>query len=79
MYSPSRQPRYYSATIIRMSGVKDNSTVIWLAAVVASVNFLFTIVGVYLVEKVGRRILTLGSLSGLSNKIMFRPWLVVFR
>ena len=57
--------RYYSATIIRMSGVQDNSTVIWLAAVVAFCNFLFSLVGLYLVEKVGRRILTLGSLLGL--------------
>ncbi|XP_038069669.1 proton myo-inositol cotransporter-like [Patiria miniata] len=62
---------YYSATIIRMSGVKDNSTVIWLAAVVGFVNFLFTFVGVYLVDRLGRRILTLGSLSGVTFSHMF--------
>ncbi|XP_033646843.1 proton myo-inositol cotransporter-like isoform X1 [Asterias rubens] len=62
---------YYSATIIRMSGVQDNSTVIWLAAVVAFCNFLFSLVGLYLVEKVGRRILTLGSLLGVAFSLSF--------
>ncbi|XP_075783516.1 proton myo-inositol cotransporter isoform X2 [Pelodiscus sinensis] len=55
---------YYSATILQMSGVQDDSLAIWLAAVTAFTNFLFTLVGVWLVEKVGRRKLTLGSLTG---------------
>ena len=61
-------PRYYSATIIQMSGVRDTSTIIWLAAATASVNCLFTFVGLYLVEKIGRRKLTLGSLLGRSTR-----------
>ena len=56
--------RYYSATIIRMAGVEDASTAIWLAAVTAFVNFLFTFVGLFLVDRIGRRPLTLGSLTG---------------
>ncbi|CAH1264508.1 SLC2A13 [Branchiostoma lanceolatum] len=56
---------YYSASIIKMAGVQDDSMAIWLAAVTAFVNFLFTAVGVYLVEKVGRRILALGSMAGV--------------
>ncbi|XP_078250508.1 proton myo-inositol cotransporter isoform X3 [Pogona vitticeps] len=55
---------YYSATIMQMSGVQDDRLAIWLAAVTAFTNFLFTLVGVWLVEKVGRRKLTLGSLAG---------------
>ncbi|XP_053572564.1 proton myo-inositol cotransporter [Bombina bombina] len=55
---------YYSATILQMSGVNDDSMAIWLAAVTAFTNFSFTLVGVWLVEKVGRRKLTLGSLAG---------------
>ncbi|KAM4677067.1 proton myo-inositol cotransporter isoform 2-T2 [Discoglossus pictus] len=55
---------YYSATILQMSGVNDDSLAIWLAAVTAFTNFSFTLVGVWLVEKVGRRKLTLGSLIG---------------
>ncbi|XP_062990204.1 proton myo-inositol cotransporter [Elgaria multicarinata webbii] len=55
---------YYSATILQMSGVQDDRLAIWLAAVTAFTNFIFTLVGVWLVEKVGRRKLTLGSLAG---------------
>ncbi|XP_019489263.1 PREDICTED: proton myo-inositol cotransporter-like [Hipposideros armiger] len=59
-----RQPRYYSATILQMSGVEDDRLAIWLASVTAFTNFIFTLVGVWLVEKVGRRKLTFGSLAG---------------
>lgn len=54
-----------------MSGVKDDSTVIWLSAVVAFVNFIFTLAGVYLVEKVGRRVLTLSSFTGVAVSVLF--------
>ena len=59
--------RYYSATIITMAGVRSTRTAIWLSALTSSVNFLFTMVGVYLVEKMGRRPLTLLSLLGELN------------
>ncbi|XP_064632787.1 proton myo-inositol cotransporter-like [Lineus longissimus] len=65
---------YYSATIIKMSGVKDEVTAIWLSAVTSAVNFLFTFVGLYLVEKIGRRPLTLGSLIGAIISLI---WLAV--
>ncbi|ERE84815.1 proton myo-inositol cotransporter isoform X2 [Cricetulus griseus] len=55
---------YYSATILQMSGVEDDKLAIWLASVTAFTNFIFTLVGVWLVEKVGRRKLTFGSLAG---------------
>ncbi|OBS73927.1 hypothetical protein A6R68_15535, partial [Neotoma lepida] len=54
---------YYSATILQMSGVEDDRLAIWLASVTAFTNFIFTLVGVWLVEKVGRRKLTFGSLA----------------
>ncbi|KAJ8381829.1 hypothetical protein SKAU_G00026070 [Synaphobranchus kaupii] len=57
---------YYSATILQMSGVRDDKLAIWLAAVTAFTNFLFTLVGVWLVDRVGRRRLTLGSIIGTS-------------
>ena len=47
-----------------MAGVRSESNAIWLSAVTASVNCVFTIVGLYLVEKIGRRPLTLASLIG---------------
>uniref|UniRef100_A0A8C5M6J1 Proton myo-inositol cotransporter n=1 Tax=Leptobrachium leishanense TaxID=445787 RepID=A0A8C5M6J1_9ANUR len=61
---------YYSATILQMSGVNDDSLAIWLAAVTAFTNFSFTLVGVWLVEKLGRRKLTLGSLTGTTMALI---------
>ncbi|XP_076589795.1 proton myo-inositol cotransporter-like isoform X2 [Chaetodon auriga] len=55
---------YYSATILQMAGVRDDKQAIWLAAATSATNFVFTFVGVWLVERVGRRKLTLGSLAG---------------
>ncbi len=56
---------YYGATIIQMAGFKDDSTAIWISAVVSFSNFIFTFVGIYLVDRSGRRLLTLGSLAGV--------------
>ncbi|KAK7122028.1 hypothetical protein R3I93_022971 [Phoxinus phoxinus] len=61
---------YYSATIIQMSGVQDDHMAIWLAAATAFTNFMFTLVGVWLVERVGRRKLTLGSILGTAVSLM---------
>ncbi|XP_041651447.1 proton myo-inositol cotransporter-like isoform X2 [Cheilinus undulatus] len=55
---------YYSATILQMGGVRDVKQAIWLAAATSASNFVFTMLGVWLVERVGRRKLTLGSLFG---------------
>uniref|UniRef100_A0A8D0AA12 Proton myo-inositol cotransporter n=3 Tax=Sander lucioperca TaxID=283035 RepID=A0A8D0AA12_SANLU len=55
---------YYSATILQMAGIRDVKQAIWLAAATSATNFVFTLVGVWLVERVGRRHLTLGSLFG---------------
>lgn len=56
---------YYGATIIQMSGVHDASKAIWLAAALSFVNFACSLVGMGLVEKIGRRLLTLLSLAGV--------------
>lgn len=55
---------YYSASIITMAGVTDKSLAIWLSAATSSMNFIGTFFGLWLVERVGRRSLTLGSLFG---------------
>lgn len=62
---------YYSATIIQMSGVKDDTTAIWLAAAVASVNFLGSALGLWLIERLGRRRLALFSMSGVTLSLLF--------
>ncbi|RLN37275.1 hypothetical protein BBJ28_00010300 [Nothophytophthora sp. Chile5] len=56
---------YYGATIIQMAGFTDPTTAIWLSALVSFSNFIFTFVGIYLVDRAGRRVLTLGSLAGV--------------
>lgn len=61
--------RYYSATILQMAGVRDDRLAIWLAGLTTLTNFLFTLLGVWLVERVGRRKLTLGSIIGKSLKM----------
>lgn len=43
---------------------------IWLASVTSGVNFWFTFVGIYLVEKIGRRPLTLGSVVGRASTLL---------
>jgi SP family myo-inositol transporter-like MFS transporter 13 len=47
-----------------MSGIRDESLAIWLTAVTVFVSSLFTMTGVYLVERIGRRKLILGSMAG---------------
>ncbi|KAF4036857.1 Sugar (and other) transporter [Phytophthora infestans] len=56
---------YYGATIIQLAGFTEPTTAIWLSALVSFSNFIFTFVGIYLVDRKGRRLLTLGSLIGI--------------
>lgn len=56
---------YYAATIIQMSGVGNKNEAVWMASITAMVNFITTFLGIYLVDRLGRRKLTLGSLTGV--------------
>lgn len=56
---------YYTASIFEMSGVYSKQKALLLSAGTAMVNFVFTIVGYSLVERAGRRKLTLYSLFGV--------------
>jgi SP family myo-inositol transporter-like MFS transporter 13 len=62
---------YYSAKIINMAGFSDNSQAIWISAGVASINFLCTFIGLFLVERIGRRRLLLLSLAGVIVSLGF--------
>ena len=55
---------YYSASIIQMFGYNDQQA-IWFSILPAFANFTFTAVGLYFVERVGRRKLLIVSLVGV--------------
>lgn len=57
---------YYSGTIVVMAGFTNVSLAIWLTAAISFVGFAFTFLGMFLVERAGRRCLTLGSLLGVA-------------
>lgn len=56
---------YYTASIFEMSGVDSKHEALLLSIGTALVNFVLTIVGYMLVERAGRRPLTLVSLFGV--------------
>jgi MFS transporter, SP family, solute carrier family 2 (myo-inositol transporter), member 13 len=57
----SSSPRYYSATILKLAGFTSTSQAIWLSSVVAFCNFFGSCVGLYFVDRMGRRALTIYS------------------
>jgi len=57
---------YYSARILMMSGIsRDMTMILWLSALVAAINFFASFLGMALIDRLGRRILALGSYSGI--------------
>ncbi|GFR94259.1 proton myo-inositol cotransporter [Elysia marginata] len=54
---------YYSGSVLKMAGFPVKYA-IWLVAVPNLINFLSSFIGIYLVEKIGRRQLLIGSLAG---------------
>ena len=54
-----------------MSGISDNvSTILWISAGVNAINFLASFIGLYLVDRVGRRLLTLVSYAGIMISLL---------
>lgn len=56
---------YYSPTIVQMAGFQSNQLALLLSLIVAGMNAAGTIVGIYLIDHVGRRKLALSSLTGV--------------
>lgn len=54
---------YYSATIMKLTGVSDGQA-IWDAAKISLANLFAALIGVHLVERLGRRKLLLASMFG---------------
>lgn len=56
---------YYSASILKASRIGDDQKVIWLSAGVASAQLVGCLVGMLLIDRLGRRQLVLLSLGGV--------------
>ncbi|KAK7270045.1 hypothetical protein RIF29_22920 [Crotalaria pallida] len=56
---------YYSPTIIQKAGFKSNQAALFLSLIVSGMNAAGSILGIYMIDHVGRKKLALGSLSGV--------------
>ncbi|KAL5066635.1 hypothetical protein RYX36_017522 [Vicia faba] len=56
---------YYGPTIIQMAGFKSNEMALQISIFVAAMNAVGTVLGIYLIDHAGRRILALCSLGGV--------------
>nr|GEX73324.1 inositol transporter 1 [Tanacetum cinerariifolium] len=56
---------YYSPTIVQMAGFGSNQLALQLSLIVALMNAAGTVVGIYLIDHVGRKKLALSSLTGV--------------
>ncbi|CAH9108890.1 unnamed protein product [Cuscuta europaea] len=56
---------YYSPTIVQMAGFRSNQIALLISLIVALMNAFGTILGIYLIDHIGRKKLVLMSLSGV--------------
>ena len=56
---------YYSPSIVQMAGYASNRVALMLSMIVAGMNALGTIAGMYFIERAGRRPLLISSLAGV--------------
>eukprot|EP00249_Psilotum_nudum_P023812 c28990_g1_i1 orf=286-2043(-) len=56
---------YYSPSIVQLAGFASNNTALLLSLIVAGMNTLGTIVGIYLIDRTGRKRLVVTSLMGV--------------
>ena len=60
--------RYYSGNIIQLAGFPGNAA-IWLTCIPTFSNFVFSLVGELLVDRIGRRKLILGSIRKWCHRV----------
>jgi SP family myo-inositol transporter-like MFS transporter 13 len=56
---------YYSPTIVELAGFVSNRIALLLSLLVAAVNTLGTVLGIFLIDRCERRLLLLMSLGGV--------------
>lgn len=56
---------YYSPTIMKMAGFTSNRLALMLSLITSGLNALGTVVGMYLIDRIGRRHLAISSLLGV--------------
>ncbi|XP_021752602.1 inositol transporter 1-like [Chenopodium quinoa] len=56
---------YYSPTIVQMAGFSSNQLALLISLIVAAMNAAGTVLGIYLIDHMGRRSLALSSLAGV--------------
>ncbi|KAK4483386.1 hypothetical protein RD792_010572 [Penstemon davidsonii] len=61
---------YYSPTIVQMAGFNSNQLALLLSLIVAFMNALGTILGIYLIDHFGRKKLALSSLFGVTLSLI---------
>uniref|UniRef100_A0A803LMA9 Major facilitator superfamily (MFS) profile domain-containing protein n=1 Tax=Chenopodium quinoa TaxID=63459 RepID=A0A803LMA9_CHEQI len=61
---------YYSPTIVQMAGFHSNQLALLLSLIVAGLNAAGTVVGIYLIDHMGRRPLALMSLAGVFASLL---------
>ncbi|XP_042438176.1 inositol transporter 1-like [Zingiber officinale] len=61
---------YYSPTIVQMAGFTSNQLALLLSLIVAGMNAAGTILGIFLIDRCGRRRLTLCSLAGVVMSLL---------
>ncbi|CAM8979445.1 unnamed protein product [Rhodiola kirilowii] len=65
---------YYSPTIVQMAGFHSNQLALLLSLILAGMNAVGTILGIYLIDHVGRRTLALTSLFGVIISLGLLSW-----
>uniref|UniRef100_A0A2P2JWI8 Inositol transporter 1 n=3 Tax=Rhizophora mucronata TaxID=61149 RepID=A0A2P2JWI8_RHIMU len=61
---------YYSPTIVQMAGFRSNQLALLLSLIVAGMNAAGTVLGIYVIDLIGRKKLALASLVGVFGSLI---------
>lgn len=61
---------YYCPTIVQMAGFSSKKLALLLSLIIAAMNAIGTVIGILLIDRCGRRLLALTSLSGVFASLL---------